>query len=472
MKWSDEQMYARFQESDATCNGQFWVGVLTTGIYCLPSCHARKALLKNVRFFPSVQAAATANLRPCRQCHPDDFAKGLDPLLMQIETLAREARQDPGRFPDPSSLVRRSGFGPTRLFELFRQHYQMTPGEFLLRCRLAAAQKRLIDDRATISETAESAGYRSLSTFHEQFRTRTGLSPAAYRRLNDEATFTLELPRDYDLGCLKKALSRDAHSATERWENDLFSAVVRTSNGPCLLRLKLHSRTIEVLASRGESVELHRLAARLLGFEQDPRPFEKLVAKLRMPNLIAGRKGLRIAQTPSVFDGLIWAIAGQHINFSFAGMLKRRLTQLAGEPFHEDLFAPPTPEQVAALAPTRLLKAQFSRQKAECLIEVSKKIVSGELNLNGLSEMSATRAMRTLLSLKGLGPWSVNYVMMRSLGFLDCLPVGDTGLASGLERLFEVERPDPKTAKKLMAPFSPYRSLATAHLWRSAHEQP
>ena len=81
--------------------------------------------------------------------------------------------------------------------------------------------------------------------------------------------------------------------------------------------------------------------------------------------------------------------------------------------------------------------------------------------------MSATRAERTLLSVRGLGPWSVNYLLMRSLGFADCVPIGDTGVTSGLQSLFNLEeRPDADGTRRLMAVFSPHRSLATAHLWQ------
>ncbi len=74
---------------------------------------------------------------------------------------------------------------------------------------------------------------------------------------------------------------------------------------------------------------------------------------------------------------------------------------------------------------------------------------------------------RTLLEVRGLGPWSVNYVMMRSLGLPDCVPLGDTGVTSGLKELFKLEeRPDRDATLRLMAVFSPHRSLATAHLWQ------
>jgi AraC family transcriptional regulator of adaptative response / DNA-3-methyladenine glycosylase II len=123
-------MYARLLANDASCNGRFFTGVLTTGIYCLPSCRARKPKSANVRFFPSVETARAAGLRPCRKCYPDDFARGADPVLEQIETLAAEVRSAPSRFAGVAAVMHRSGFGATRLFELFRQHYHSTPPIF------------------------------------------------------------------------------------------------------------------------------------------------------------------------------------------------------------------------------------------------------------------------------------------------------------------------------------------------------
>src|SRR5437868_11564592 len=141
MRMTNAQMYSRILAEDASFNGRFFTGVLTTGIYCLPACKARKPKPGNVRFFPSCEAARSAGLRPCKKCHPDDFARGADPVLEDVETLVREMRARPAAFADSRAVVRRSGFGATRLFELFRQHYHTTPSDLLLRARLDAAKK-------------------------------------------------------------------------------------------------------------------------------------------------------------------------------------------------------------------------------------------------------------------------------------------------------------------------------------------
>jgi AraC family transcriptional regulator of adaptative response / DNA-3-methyladenine glycosylase II len=101
------------------------------------------------------------------------------------------------------------------------------------------------------------------------------------------------------------------------------------------------------------------------------------------------------------------------------------------------------------------------------VVTTARVVAEGKLDLAALRTMSATRAERTLLAIRGLGPWSVNYLMMRSLGLPDCVPLGDTGVTSSLKSLFNLEeRPDLDATRRLMGMFSPHRSLATAHLWQ------
>jgi AraC family transcriptional regulator of adaptative response / DNA-3-methyladenine glycosylase II len=467
MRMTHAQMYARLLASDAAYNGRFFTGVLTTGIYCLPSCKARKPKPENVRFFPSCEAAREAGLRACRKCHPDDFARGADPVLESIETVVAELRANPAAFPDARAIVRRSGFGATRVFELFRQHYHATPADVLLRARLEAARRLLLTSEDTFARVAFEVGFESLSVFHENFRRIFGLTPALYRELKVARSFELVLPPDYPLSYLRRALRRDPQSLTERLVGDVYTAAVQLSAGPALLTLNLSPAVVQVAISRGSAVEAHALAIGLLGLPQEAASFSRLAKRLGLSRLVAGRAELRISQTHSVFDGLLWSIIGQQINFAFACVLKRRLIERAGVPLTDGLYAPPTPAAVARLSTSDLLALQFSRQKADYVITTSRLVAEGKLDLATLRTLSATRAERTLLAVRGLGPWSVNYLMMRSLGFADCVPLGDTGVTSGLQSLLKLEeRPDIDATRRLMAVFSPYRSLATAHLWQ------
>lgn len=467
MRMNPATMYARVLAGDASWNGHFFTGVLTTGIYCLPSCKARKPKQENVRFFPTCAAARESGLRACKKCHPDDFSRGADPVLETIEALVHEVRTNPAAFSDARAIVRRSGFGVTRAFELFRQHYHTTPANLLLQARIDKAKHYLLTSEMPLTDLALSVGFDAISAFHENFRRLNGLTPTAYRALRTARTFALSLPAGYHLGYLRRALSRDIHSLTDRLTGDVYLSAVQLTNGPALLTLRIAATTVHAEVSSGYGAEAHALVIGLLGLDQDATAFARLAKKLGLARLIDGRPELRISQTPSIFDGLLWSIIGQQINFPFACLLKRRLVERTGIPLSAGLYAPPTPAAVATLETSDLLPLQFSRQKADYVIQTARLITKGKLLPSNLRALSATRAERTLLAVRGLGPWSVNYLMMRALGFADCVPYGDTGVTSGLQSLLKLdERPDVDATRRLMPMFSPYRSLATAHLWQ------
>jgi AraC family transcriptional regulator of adaptative response / DNA-3-methyladenine glycosylase II len=475
MRLNHATMFARVLEGDASWNGRFFTGVLTTGIYCLPGCKARKPKPENVRFFPTCEAARAAGLRACRKCHPDDFARGADPVLEDIETLVAEIRDRPAAFADVRTIVRRSGFGATRLFELFRLHFHTTPADLLLRARLDQARRLLASTDRGLLAIADECGFESVSVFHEHFRRLNGLTPGAYRGLSDGGDFSLAMPDAYPAAYLRRALGRDPESLTERLAGDDYVFTTRIRDRPVLIRLRLSAERVAVGCPAGTAFEAHRIVAGLLGLDQEAAAFARLARRLGLGRLVRHREGLRIVQTASVFEGILWAVIGQQINLPFACRLRRRLIERTSAPFpgSEGLFAPPTPAAVAALTPAELRPLQFSRQKAGCVTAIARLVADGALDLASLRHLSATRAERTLLAVRGLGPWSVNYLMMRSLGFPDCLPLGDTGVTSGLQALLTLEeRPDSAATRRLMAVFSPFRSLATAHLWQYRQSLP
>ncbi|MFO1446802.1 MAG: Ada metal-binding domain-containing protein [Opitutaceae bacterium] len=487
MRLSHEHMYARLLAGDATYNGRFFTGVRTTGIYCLPSCKARKPKAENVDFYPTCEAARQAGLRACRKCHPDDYARGADPVMEDIERVVAEIRRSPATFPDVQAAVKRSGFGTTRFFELCRLHYHATPADLILRSRLDHTREALATTTHKIAELAFAAGFESLSVFHDQFRRAHGLTPVAFRALAapDAQAFRLELPAAYPTAHLLRSLGRDPWSLTERVEGSHYTLLTRITGHPVQLHLDVATDHVEVRWSRieipgdtgptpgGLGAGVHALVVGLIGLGQDSVAFCRLADKLGLRRLTAGREGLRLVQTPSVFDGLLWAIIGQQINLPFAFQLRRRLFERAGHRVSTDCYLPPTPDDVARLEVSDLLPLKFSRPKASYVIDISRRITSGALILDDLAHQSASRVERTLLAVRGLGPWSVNYLMMRSLGFADCVPLGDTGVTSGLQSLLNLtDRPDVDATRRLMAVFSPYRSLATAHLWQLNQPHP
>lgn len=468
-EWMLERFYAR----DTASNGRFITGVLTTGIYCLPSCTARKPLPENVRFFGSEDEARSAGLRPCRRCRPDNFYQQYDPDVHLLETLSADVRRDPSAFADAAALVTASGIGTTKLNALFRRHFHATPAAFLARERVAAASRSLAGG-ATVTEAAYAAGFESLSAFHLNFRRLTGLTPGEYRALGGSASFTIALPDGFRADAVLGYQGRDPASVVERVRGNELAKAMRLVDTPVVLRMRFdaESAVCEVDAAgplgAEQMREAHAAAVRMLNLPSDSSTFERQIA--RQPayaRLISPRRGMRIPLTATPWECLVWTIVGQQVNLPFAYALRTAVAELAGQPVGGGLYAHPTPEAVAALDYADLTSRRFSGRKAEYLVDVARMIASGELTIDAEREM-ATAAERRLLDVRGLGPWSVNYFLMRGCGFADCVPVGDAGLTAALQRFHSLDhRPGPTATRELMEPFAPFRSLGTYHLWSS-----
>lgn len=394
--------------------------------------------------------------------------------LEQIEAAVALLRREPAAFADPRAWARAAGLDLATLARLAVVHFHATPAELLARERLCHAARRLLSSRRPVAALAGELGYASPAAFEAQFRRRMGLSPAEYRALSGARRFEVRLPRSFHHGGILAYLGRDPMSATERLSGRVWEAGFRLAGKPARVRVEIGARSAVCFLEgpgrlpAGAAALAHARVLRRLGLTADPGPFEAgAEADPALAPLVAGRRGVRILLVAEVFEGLLWSIIGQQIHLGFARTLMRRLVELTGEPAGAGLYTVPAPEAVAALEPGQLLERQFSRRKVEYLLDAARLVASGTLDLEALAAGSATRAERALLAVRGLGPWSVHYLMMRGLGFGDCVPVGDSGLTRGLQRFFGLgERPGPRQTLALMEAFRPHRSLATFHLWQ------
>jgi len=202
---------------------------------------------------------------------------------------------------------------------------------------------------------------------------------------------------------------------------------------------------------------------RMLGFASGTFAFEHTFrADPLMGPMIESQAGLRIPLTPDPWEALAWAIMGQQINLRFAVALRRELILTAGKPHASGLRAHPSATEVASLDVDKLRGMKFSTSKAEYLLTAARSAAP----LEHMRETAADAAAHTLSAIRGVGPWTVQYVLLRGLGFADCLPAGDAGLAQGLHRLTGA-RPSEAQIRSALDRFAPYRSLATCHIWAS-----
>lgn len=470
-----DEMVRHMLASDTEYDGVFIVGVRTTGIYCLPSCRPpRKPNPENVTFFATPEDARAAGLRACKLCRPDDFYLGYHAGESIVEDLVAAVFANPGAFTGVRDMVAATSVGSSKLHELFRTHYHTTPKDVLARARVTAARGLLLETDRSVADIAFEVGFESLSAFNTNFRKHNAISPVTYRKLPEQSSFDLRLPAQYPIERMLRYLGRDPGSLTERVDGRSCLVSMRVDDSPVIVRLDLEPGAAHceiVLPSNlppAACAAVHARLLAMLGLTIDPLRFETQIAGAPdLAPLIVDQRGLRVPLVADPFDGLVWAIVGQQINLAFAYTLRRRLIERASYPVDRGLWLPPSPQMVAALEPDDLTALSFSRAKASYVIGAAREVSEGRLPLSDMTLSSATRVERSLRAVRGIGPWSAHYLMMRSYGFLDCVPVGDTGLTSGLQRFFSLqERPGREETLALMQRFSPYRSLATFHLWQ------
>lgn len=173
-----EQMWSAVERRDASYDGRFVYGVLTTGVYCRPTCVARRPLRKNVRFFATHLEAEQARLRPCKRCQPTRERAAL--INQVVHELARhiEARPElPLRLAD---LARRTGYSPFHLQRSFKAIVGSTPKEYQTAARLRTLKRELRND-AQVSDAIYEAGFGSGSRVYEKADGQLGMTPGEYR---------------------------------------------------------------------------------------------------------------------------------------------------------------------------------------------------------------------------------------------------------------------------------------------------
>lgn len=283
--------------------------------------------------------------------------------------------------------------------------------------------------------------------------------PAAYRRLD----FLEFHARD------RQGLAEQVNATTLRkglvWHGQ-----------PAGLTLSFEGDTARLRLSAGDTLAGDDLTAwgrRFLGLDQPVEAFEAAwhTHPLLGPQLTR-RPGLRLSQAATPFEALSWAITGQQISVAAALGIRRRLIAATALFTPDGLACYPDARAVAALSEAQLRAAGFSRSKAGTLLEIAHQILAGELPLDDWWSSSAHPAQlrARLLAVRGIGPWTVDYTLLRGFGHLDASLHGDAAVRRGLGQLLgatdDATRPDPRRTEAWLAPFAPWRSLVAAHLWQ------
>ncbi len=473
--------YRALLSRDARFDGRFFTGVLTTGIYCRPTCPARTPYRKNVRFFMCAAAAEEAGFRACFRCRPET-APGSPAWIGSSSTVARALHLiDHGALDegDVDALAQHLGVGSRHLRRLFDEHLGTSPVAVAQTRRVHFARKLIDETRLPMAHVAFASGFASIRHFNASVKKAFLSTPTALRCKARQGTdhasngLTLSLPyrAPLDWKSLLDFMRLRATPEVESVDGNCYrrTIVINHIRGIIEARPATSGNEILLRVYLGDTTSLIHVAQRvrsLFDLAADPSEIESvLTSQPRMAAPLRRWPGLRVPGAWDGFELAVRAILGQQISVQGATTLAGRLAARYGEPIPEGksmglmrLF--PKPE---VLAKRDLSKIGITTARITSIRRLARLVDQGNLKLDGSADPAQTKAQ--LMSIPGIGPWTAEYIAMRALRDPDAFPVSDLGLRKGASR---GENPlTTKQLEKLSESWRPWRAYAAMHLWKS-----
>ena len=476
--------YAAMKAHDARFDGRFFCGVSSTGIYCRPICRVKVPKEENCTFFTSAAAAEVAGYRPCLKCRPE-----LSPGLAPVDSVSRLARsaamiimEDCLTGRKVAELATLLGITDRHLRRVFFAEFGVTLLQYLQTHRLLLAKSLLTDTQITVTDVAMTAGFGSIRRFNDLFKRHYHFTPSKLRSKsrtrmenNDEITLSIGYRPPYAWDKIISFLASRAISGVESVAGDMYrrTVVIRKGETNYYGWISVANRTKQNTLTVTISVTLLPVLSLVLArirhlFDVDCCPdkvYEKLVTMNDLvPDIFI--PGIRVPGCFDPFEMAVRAVLGQQVTVKAASTLTTRLVNAVGKeistPYPELFRTFPQPNEICALEETienQLGALGIIRARARSIRALATALTTGSITLayraDPISEMEKLR------QLPGFGPWTVQYIAMRALGWPDAFPHTDYGVKKALldRSLQEI--------LKLSQAWSPWRSYATILLWNS-----
>jgi DNA-3-methyladenine glycosylase II len=291
-------------------------------------------------------------------------------------------------------------------------------------------------------------------------------------------TFSLSPLAPFRLDLTALALRRRPINMIDVWNGETYSRILSLDDIPLLIevrqsggnrspRLRVQARAQQMPSdARGR---ITRQLELLLGLRINLRPFyRRAKSDPRLSKLTMRFMGLKPPRFPSVFEGIANGIACQQLSLHVGLMLLNRLTEKAGLPFETPAgtrYAFPRPQDVAECPMRTLCRLGFSTNKAKALRQLSKDVVRGHFDSEGLAQLGNEQAMERLLTVRGIGRWTGEYVLLRGIGRTDIFPADDVGARNNLAKWLSIKDPlNYDSVKRAVAKWHPYSGLIYFHL--------
>ena len=481
MHEDSERCVRAVQAKDARFDGWFFTAVVTTGIYCRPSCPVVPPKPQNMRFFPSAAAAQQAGFRACKRCRPD-ASPGSPQWNERADLVARAMRLIADGVIDRDGvpgLAARLGYSVRQVERQLLAELGAGPLA-LARAQRAQTARLLIETSSLpMGDIAFAAGFASIRAFNDTVREVFALSPTELRRRVGRGLpaaapgiLPLQLPLRTPL-CpdnLFGHLAATAVPGVEEWRDGAYRRTLRLPHGPGVVALAPGPEYISCQLSltdlRDLGIAISR-CRRLLDLDADPVAVADLLRQdAVLAPLVGKAPGRRVPRTVDAAEFAVRVVLGQQVSTAAARTHAGRLVAACGEPADDPagglthLF--PDMATLAALDPGTLGLPQARRSTLSTLTAA---LADGEIDLDVGSDWEQARAR--LGALPGLGPWSVETIAMRGLGDPDAFTPGDLGVRAAARQLGLPATPAALTRRA--AAWRPWRAYAVQYLWATGH---
>ncbi|GAB3213353.1 DNA-3-methyladenine glycosylase II [Marinactinospora thermotolerans DSM 45154] len=467
---------------DARFDGWFFTAVLTTGIYCRPSCPARTPHPRNMRFYPSAAAAQRAGFRACKRCRPD-ASPGSPEWNHRADVVARAMRLIAEGVVDRegvSGLAARLGYSVRQLERQVRAELGAGPLA-LARAQRAQTARLLVETTALpMGDVAFAAGFSSIRAFNETVREVFAVSPTGLRERAARGhapagtgTLSLRLPFRAPL-CpdnLFGHLAATAVPGVEEWRDGAYRRTLRLPGGPAIVALSPRPDHVACTLTLTDLRDLPAAISRCrwtLDLDADPVAVDDLLrADPLMAPLVERAPGRRVPRCADGAEMAVRAVLGQQVSTAAARTHAARLATAHGEPVDDPagglsrLF--PRPEALVAPQPGPALPAA----RRATLAALAEALASGELDLGPGADRQEARAR--LAALPGVGAWTVDTIAMRALGDPDAFLPTDLGVRRAAQGLGLPATP--AALARRSAAWRPWRAYAVQYLWSTSDHE-
>jgi DNA-3-methyladenine glycosylase II len=294
---------------------------------------------------------------------------------------------------------------------------------------------------------------------------------------NFSTSFFIHAEAPFDFERSASIHSRFQKSLPDLYENGLYKRVLHVYGKPVLvivsskgtterprLRVEVHPRL-----SIPEAKSLRNLLHTMFASSFDFNSFRKVAKRDRVMNTVSRElAGLRPIAPPSMFEALVIAITEQQISLDAAIAIRSRLIEKYGDVVRFDgrsFYAFPTAMSLATAKPNQMRADGLSRSKALYISELARRVENGELDLEGLRKRDDEAVVAELTKIRGVGPWTAEYALVRGMGRVNSLPADDLGIQHAVSQAyFKGKRIGSKGVRRVLSKFAPYSGIAAFYL--------